>query len=523
MKETQAFIRKLKAENRETVYDLIKSIINAMNSAERKYAKHYLMMLHNTEFETQSLQLFRYIQDSPSATEQEARKDLIKTNPKINFDWVLNVLKKHLGWSLASEYNTQREDAYSYKWKTTFEIRNNITLYYILKSRQISGYAFDLLNETIEKAKEVEAYIELTSALELKIRHIKARSETRQMTKLEKDLAFYKNCEKAVIEANRIYYDVATITRKQGISGDKQLAICQKNLKVLNQLYGETQSDSILDYCLFVEASIYLIQKDFNSTGKILQKQYDITLNSLTLNSKPNLGRSAALLAENHLRQFNLDLAMTFCKKAKSYFPEGSFNYFQSEFLEFHALFYTNKFYQAEKKMQGILNNPNYRESEYMINTKKYLVACTLFAQSKFKDAITSLLSLEKIWNDTTGWNVGIRILIMLCYKMLGEYELMAIERARFRTLFDKYRHRATISNRDRITLKIIHEFLKPNSDFKSVLERKNDLFQKLLTPGYEWKVMSHELIVFEQWFMCMLNRKPYKFEHDFVEGGGNK
>lgn len=489
-----------------------------MNSAELRFAKNYLMLLHNIEFESQSLKLFRYIQENPKATEQEARTDFAKGKPKSNFEFTLSILKKRLGWSLVSEYNTQREDAYSYKRKTIFEIMNNIALYYAIVTRQISGYAFDLLNETIEKAKEVEAYRELADALELKIKHIKARSENRKITRLEKELVFYKNCEIAETEATRIYYNVGTITRQQGITESELISIFQNSLECLDELYKQTKSVSILEHCLFVEASIFVYKKDYSASTKVFQKLYDLTLSSPVLNSNLHLGKCAALLSENHLRQFNFEIALTFSKKAKSYFSENSFNFFQMEFLEFHSLFYTNKFYQAEKKLRGILSNPYNRESEYLINTKKYLVGCTLFAQGKYKEALSILIGLEKIWNDTTGWNVGIRILIMLSYKMIGDYELMAIERERFRDLFDRYRHRTTIRERDRIILKIIHEFLKPNSDFKSVLERKANLFSMFTTKGYEWEVLSHEMIVFDQWFMCMLNRTPYKTEVNFVE-----
>ncbi len=519
MKESQEFIRKLKAVKRETNFDLIKSIMAAMNSAEIRYSKNYLRMLHNSEFEGQALKLFRYILEAPTTTEQEARKDFAKENSKVNFDKTLTVLKKALGWSLVSEYNTQRDDStFSYKWKTTFEVMHNIMLYYVVVSRQISGYAFDLLNETIEKAKEVEAYRELSDALELKIRHIKARSENRTITRLEKELKFYTECEKAVVEANRIYYDVGTITRKQGITESELINKYQEALATLTQFYSRTNSESILEHCLFVEASIYQIKKQHSDAGKVFQKLYDLTIFSPVLNGNRNIGKACAFIADNHIRQRNFEIALTFCKKAKNNFDDGSFNYFQMELLEYYVHFYTNKFYHAEKKVQGILNNPNYRESEFLINTKKYLVACALFAQTKYKEALSLLISLEKIWNDTTGWNVGVRVLIMLCYKMLGNDELMAVERNRFRSLFDKYRHRTTIRERDRIILKIIHEFLKPNSDFKSVYNRRSNLFKMLASKGNEWEILSHEMIVFEQWFISMMNKVPYELELNFVE-----
>ncbi len=518
MKETQAFIRKLKSENKETAYDLVKSLMKSMTSNETRVAKNYLMIPHNTEFQTQSLKLFRYIQENPDATEHEARKDFNKGNTNVHFEKTVYVLKTRLGWSLVSEYNTQKEDAYSYKWKTTFEVMHNIMLYYVVVTRQVSGYAFDLLNETIEKAKEVEAYHELTTALELKIRHIKARSEKRAMTRIHNELNFYTSCENAVKEANGIYYELSTIKRIQGISKSQMISSYNEELEKLKQLYKQTNSESILEHCLFIEASLLQLKKEYNEAGKVLLQLNDLTLLSPVLNSKPNLGKSAAIIADNHLLQFNFEVSLTFSKKAKSYFDESSFNYFQVELLEYYAYFYINKFSQAEKKVLGILKNPNYRESEYLINTKKYLLSCAIFAQAKYKEALSMLIGLEKIWDDTTGWNVGIRILTMLCYKMLGEEELLVIERNKFRKAFDKYRHQKIIRERDRIILKIIREFLKPNSDFKSVYVRKSDLFSILTTKGYEWEILSHEMINFEQWFKCIMNRLPYVLDTDFVE-----
>lgn len=511
MKESQAFIRKLKSENRENNFDLVKSILRSMNSVEIRFAKNYLMMLHRAEFEVHALKLFRYLLDNPSATEAEARKDFLRENPKSIFEKAVSTLKKRLGWSLVSEYNTQREDAYSYKWKVTFEVMNNLALYYVIISRPLSGYAFDLLSETILKAKEVEAYREVTAALELKIRHVKARSESRVLTRLEKEVSFYRNCDEAVKEANAIYYHIGAISRKQGISIDELLIEHQTGLKSLELLHEQTNSETILGLCLVVKAAIFQLKNEYTAAGKIFHKLHDLTVSSPTLNSKRAIGIVLGFLAENYLKKSDFDVALTYCKKTKSFFDEGSFNYFQTEFLEFHCYFYTNQFYRAEKKMQGILSNPNLREAPFLINTKKYLLACSLFAQAKYKESLAMLVNLEKIWNDTTGWNVGIRMLIMLCYKMLGDYDLMAIERERFRQLFDKYRHRTAIRERDRIILKIIHEFLKRNCDFKSVLERKQKLFELLSSPKYKWEIMTHEMIVFEQWFICMANKTAYK------------
>jgi len=512
MKETQAFLRKLKAEKRQSNYEIVKSLIGTMKSSEFKFAKGYLMMLHNTEHESEPIKLFRYITDNPGSTEQEARNDHEKTN-KTNFDRTVSTLKKHLSWSLVSEYNTQREDAYSYKWKVTFEIMNNLALHYIVISRQIPGLAYDLLNETISKAKEVEAYRELIIALELKIRYIKARSENRLIARLENELKFYKTCNDFLEEATRVYFDLGNLTKKMGMQVEELLPTYETAAKRLNELFQQTNSDSILYYSLFIDAAVYKFKEDYGNAGKTFQKLNKIIVGSAVLNNATNLGRSALDIANNHVLQKNFDLSLAFCKKAKSHFSENSFNHLQAEFLEFYAFFYSNQFHYAEKKLKGIINNKSYRESEFMVNSKKYLVACTYFAQGKYNEAVNVLIGLEKIWKDTTGWNIGIRTLRMLCYKMLGDHEQMAVEREHFRGLFDRYRHRKGIRERDRIILKIIHEFLKKNSDFKSVLLRKKKLFDLLSTPDFEWKVMSHEMIVFEQWFMCMMNKVPYKLE----------
>lgn len=512
MKESQTFIRKLKSEKRLTNFELVKSIIAAMNSTELKFAKNYLMLLHTAEFESQPLKLFRYIQQNPEISESQAR---LRFNDEqhSNFDKTVTTLKKRLGWTLVSEFNTQREDAYSQKWKVTFEVMSNLMLYPVVLSRGIPGFAFDLLNETIEKAKQVEAYRELKTALELKIRHIRARSENREITRLEKELGFYTFCEKALNDAKAIYDDLGASNRKLGVDEQTTIKNFEKGLAQLDKLHDITGSQSILYYCLFIQANLFQLKKDYRAAGKTLLKLANLVQHSPVLNSKPNLGRSSLDLANNYLLQGEYEIALPLCKKAKTCFLEHSHNYFQVEFQEFYAYFYTNQFYLAEKKMRGILDNPSYRESEFLVNTKKYLLGCTCFAQEKYAEALALFLGLEKIWGDTTGWNVGLRMMIMLCYKMMSNYELMAIERDRFRGLFDKYRHRSQIRSRDKMILKIIHEFLKQNSDFKSVYERKSDLFTQLARPEHRWQPMTHEMIVFEQWFSCMMRKTKYRLE----------
>jgi hypothetical protein len=512
MKETQGFVRKLKANKRQSNYELIKSLIASLKSSEYKFAKNYLMMLHNAEGETVPLKLFRYIKEFPEATEQDART-YFSENGITNFDKTVTSLKKRLCWSLVSEYNTQREDGYSEKWRTTFEVMTNLMAYHVLINRQNSAFAFDLLNETINKAKEVEAYSELVFALELKIRHIKYRSESRQVIQLEDDLTFYKKCDAALNDSSRLNIELLAMTRLQGYSDDKKLIVFEKGLKTLEEHYKETNSDSILYYCHFFQAVVYQIKEDYSTASKTLVSLIKLIEKSPALNRKQNLSHTTLDIAENSIYLRNFDIAKLHCKKAKSYLTENSFNYLQCEFIEFYILFYTNQFYLAEKKITGILSNKNYRESEFAINTKKYLLACSLFAQAKYHDALTAMLNLEKVWKDTTGWNIGIRILIMLCYKMLGNYELLAVEKERFRGLSDRYRHRTGIRERDKLILKIMNEFLKKETDFRSIYERKIVAFKKFKTPAYSWKILSHEMIDFEQWFLCMMNKKTYLLE----------
>lgn len=510
MKESQVLTRKLKAVNRQANYELVKTMIKSLRSNEQRFAKDYLMLLHRVAHEVQSMSLYRFMIENPMATEQDARRDYERTG-QTNFDKALSTLKKKLGWSLVAEYNTQRQDAYSFKWQTLFEIKSNLTQYHVALSRQLSGYAFDLLNETIEKAKQIEAYRELEEALDLKILHIRARSENPELPRLENELAFYGKCKNALQETMRIYFRLATMSRKQGIPNNQLIEQHKKGLERLSVLYKMSNSLTILQYHLFIEGTIYQLKEEYLAAGKTFQQYYEMTLKTPALNNNTNLGMAASFITDNFLRQQEFELALTYCKKAKLHFEENSYNYFQVEFLEFYGLFYTNKFYLAEKKIKGIIYNPAYRESDFLINTKKYLMACALFAQAKYKETLGVISGLEKIWADTSGWNVGARILTMLCYKMLGDYEAMANERKKFRKVFDRFRKRVTIRTRDKIILKIIHEFLKSNSDAKDVYERKIKLFEELKEKENEWKVMTHEMIAFDSWFFCMSKRTSYK------------
>ncbi|MEO5645201.1 MAG: hypothetical protein ABIQ40_00360 [Bacteroidia bacterium] len=512
MKDSQEFIRKLKAEQKQANYDVVRSIISSMNSTEIRFAKGYLMLLHTSGFESRFVKLFRYILRYPTNEETQAR-EFFNSDVNVNFDMIVSDLKHILSWTLIAEYNTQKNGAYSDKWQTLFVVKNNLIIYQVMLLRELSGGAFDLLNETIVLAKEIEAFREWKEALEYKIRDIQLKSENRKITRLNEELDFCTVCENALNEAKKIYYDVGTLQRKLGHKHDELLDHCKNSEDTLNELYQKTKSYSILYFYLFAKANTFQVQRDYVNAGKVLFELNKIVTESIVLKTKNNLGRVAISLADNSLYQTHFEVALTYCRNAKSNYVENTYNFFQAEFLEFYAYFYSNQFYLAELKLIGILENPKYQESDFLVNTKKYLLACTYFAREKYTDALSVLVNIEKIWSDTTGWNVGVRIMIMLCYKMLNNYEFMALERDRFKALFDKYRHQTKIAERDKIILKIIREFLKQNSDFKSIYKRKEKEFKLLINKENEWKSMSHEMIVFDQWFICMMHKSKYRLE----------
>ena len=133
-----------------------------------------------------------------------------------------------------------------------------------------------------------------------------------------------------------------------------------------------------------------------------------------------------------------------------------------------------------------------------------YYEACLLFKQGRFKQSIQILGKLKLLEKDKRGWNIALRILLVLNFIELQEVDVCAAQISSFRKYLERLMKKGEILPRYIYINKLLVSLWKNSLDFKRTNDEESKLIDKLKSEeiGYRWSEKSPELIVFHEWFL---------------------
>ena len=503
-------------------FERLKQIIQKMKPEERRIAKIYLCAfdpnasLCKVEAGTnssKSARLFNEISENPLLTEEEARKKYQAGTPK-SFDELISRLKEKVGYSLASELNTQRTGAYSAKWQASFDLLDKLAVFHIYYGRGLTAPAFQLLNKIISTAKEYELYPELLSALNSKREFLKLRASTNAFKELSEEINFYQRCLHASFRS-QYWYSVHISYADLARSDDyfKEIALGLQELRVE---YEYTKSATVGYILYYLNINYLLEKKDY---GRALN--YAEAMLSL-INTRPaiyqpfKLADAALNLANIYLYLNRFDKTLENIEIAKKHFALEPFNYCLTREIEFYALFYSGKYLEAARVMELLLSNPIHREAEQLYNRRLYLYACVLFAIRDYRKCSNTLKSISLIHLDIGGWNIGMRFLsIMANAAYKSDHDLDYYKMAALKVHISSSKNYKKFSPRDLLIQKILNYWIKKDYNYKETYRQHQKDFDLLASDkeGYKYEIKSHELILFHEWFIGQMNNKSYRVD----------
>lgn len=523
MEDSVTILKKIRLYNGLSNFQKLKEIVKKMTHSEREIAEKYLSCFDSNKGKpiTKYLELFQFMMENADSTEGVARSNF-GAGKKNSFDMLVKRLKDKLGYVMANEMNTQRKDAYSPYFQEKWETRHLLTLYEIYQGRGLREEAYSVLNKCINHAKDFEAYLELTEALEYKRNHLKMRAGTEDFRELDEQILFYEKCRKAFNKARQYFNEhipyVENATYRARFVQD-----FEGKLKEMAVDYAETKCGLVGYYYYLVKIEYLQELREYELAGKIVIDLLNLVKNNKAVYTRPRMGTVYMNLANNLIYQQRFLHAIEAVKSAANYYKPNTMNFSIIEELEFSALFYLDRFREAEAKISSIINNMNYAQSVYIDNKREYFYACTLFALGKYEQASKVLEKVSEIHKDKRGWNVGIRIMSILSNESKGDYELLHYKLESIRVHIVRMQSLIEVRKRDLLILSIIKDWVKEGKNFSLVWKKRQKDFAKLAStdPDFCWLVKSHELIVFHKWFECMVRKQPYQLDagHYFSPG----
>lgn len=494
-------------------------MIAAMNKEERKVARSFLTAFstRGAESPNKALDLFDLL-----CREAEAKNTVVFTDKQVEelvygqrsgtaFPRLVLRVREKLLESLTLSINLDRENAYSERGRNLHEIRKALSQAQILQDKGETDWAAAEYERCIERAGKYELFEEWATALRLRMQ---TQSMSRGADAVDADARNYEKVVQGLLASHKAQrYFSQMIARTEFETKPVSLPELKKKIDELKKDMQQCGSATVAFFLGFMEAEYYQETGKYAAAAEVLRKLAELTGNHPALYSPARLASVLVNAAWNDLYLYRFRQALKTSGRVLELLPPEHFNALRCVEVSFHAHFYSGRFEEALDMLEQLLEHDAGSAAEFRTGKRQYQKACVLFMQKKFEEAHRILVDLNPIEDDAEGWNIAHRLL-----HILNDIEREHMENA-FNRIEAFRKHLSRIGKKSEVPARflaiydVLQTLANNRFDFVRTHTRKNEELKKLSDPGsaLSWKILSPELIIFDQWFDSNVFRKPFK------------
>ncbi len=491
-------------------FDDLKKIVGKLT--EEEFRNELSLINVRPDKKSYYIQLIELVKEFPEIDAQEAQKHLYGRAKSIAFRQMVHRSKERLLDCLLLKDSIEKSPYYDDRAKEILILRKRLMQYDILNLRNLNDISIRFINKIIYKAKLFEYYDVLVIALYKKLR-ISLFISTKEDYSLQyKEIEHYEDCRvtfhKSEIYTRRLLWHVNS--KENLIAHKKKL---QLNIIELEADVVRTRSKSILYNLLILKVENNDMLEQYEVSKVIWRKIIGLLESNKHLNSMYGQGTAFINLGTVELRLFNFELAHDHFRKAfyfLKYLEPNKCVVYQSQFLL--------AFYSADTKniehFIDILNTYLYSGIlvHYFAATVRYHNACLRFIQQDYPSSYLLLQDVRELEQEKESWNISIRILSILNQIELENFELADSLIENLRKHHERVRKTLPITKRDQLIIQILVALSRHSFNFRKTFRLKGSSFHHLdsIEAVYAWKILSPEMIVFNEWFKAKLEAKKY-------------
>ncbi|MBI3500339.1 MAG: hypothetical protein HY063_00945 [Bacteroidetes bacterium] len=369
----------------------------------------------------------------------------------------------------------------------------------------------DLLEEIISEAKELEDYPTLIHHLNLKRWILDAREGGRASEKLKAEVKRFQKCWNAQVQACDYVHELKAVNEFSGRLKKKKVnAFFKKAIPHLMRLHSQTSSPYVLYYLRTLEVAKCLHEKNYSQARSRALELLKVIRENKSVRKKQRVGiaHSQMAMCEIYMGQYEHALQHS-CFSFKC-FPEKHYNKAISKQYEFYSLCLLKRYEEAELCAREMLSGMGKEQAGgFRMEKFHYLLACALFMQEKYPEAISALEYKKEIKRDKEGWEFNRRVLyIMACIENKIEDKASAEVLSLYQFMRDN--KEAAFSSRQESIMKLLSLIEKSGFDYSQLNGKAFSCIEQLQSSynDYGWDILSPELIPFHEWAMSKVRVK---------------
>lgn len=465
--------------------------------------------------DNKSLEAFRILNENRQISYDSLRSMISPELNKYSFNKFLARLRDKIFDALLLDLNITRKNSYSDWFRARQEATKNWVLIVNLLGRGNEASAIQLLNDHIKQCRQYELYDLLSSALRIKLNIDSLRKGPKAYNAIIRDVEKSEKCRDAnnkAIEWQTRFYMVADRQANQ----NEQIGILMEALSELQELFNETKTAEVGRFMYTFSMEYHQALGDYQAVKDSGNKLIELIHNKPALKSPIRLASAYANMAFNDILLHDFDAALNHIDLSKEGVHEGSYNYAVVITLQAQAEYFKGDFDVSRKTIDGILSSASMTVAPFEKSKLQYLKGCILFNKQKYFKAYNIFNSDYTLMeSDPDGWNIGVRIMCILCLIEMQLNDLADLSIESFRKHISRTNNERNYKPRDKAILKILRGLERNSFDFGLTYFNNQELFATLQSddPEYTWKIKSHEHIVFQEWFNAKLANSHYEFK----------
>jgi hypothetical protein len=482
----------------------ITKFIKSLNSEELAIVKEHVNKLYPGESKIK--QLLDLLLNDAEYTDKEL-SHILK-----NQEGAVRTLKSRLfdciKEALVSDRFFENSIIFSEIEKLSFLLRKRVLLIKSLHKNQNQGRIESLsilLNDCIRQARENQLYDVLSEALTLKKYITGFRAGFSVFQELSKELEFSNYCFQAVQQAFDMYYHViindvftGSLTKKER----KKYLI--DSIKKMTIDYKKTKAEEINYFIHILKIALHEEEKDYKGSLAICKKILLLIQKKKMLYSANRMGFIMSNLSMFSTYTGDYQKGIMYAKKCHFYHLPNSIHSLIGMEQEFYARFYYGNHSNTLSCIEDILQHSisdtgNFRRAKFI-----YYKACTLFKLRNFKSSLQIINNSLEIEIDKIGWNVALKILIIMNHIELGKFGEASKYLGNFRKFIERNNKEKKIKERDILIFKLLRELEKDNFFQNEHNKKATALLAELSDKNKPtaWNYFTPELIPFHEWVM---------------------
>ncbi len=485
----------------------LQSLVKSLDKQELGVLKTYLTAFSGRkEGGTITLKLLDLLLSTKEILSDDDCSKTLYGKPKDNrFEKLKSRLKSKVLDSLINDINIDRYNDWEDIDLIAIKVRKRLTEYFILNfSRPSEPTLRQLLDEILLTSKKYEIYSVLIEALKQKKYNDESKKGEKYFDKLNKEIDHYNECLEGTRLANDLYYKISL---KQNFSTtiekEKFIHFLINSIEILKEKNKKISSPYVEYYLLNIEANYYIFLEDYSKAIRKCQLLEVLIKSNVSVYRKQRIGSNLFRLNQCEIYLGNYKKSIEYAKSSQKYFPANSVNYLNSKEVEFYSLFYNCDLLNSIEVSSFLTNGINDFAGKFRISKYSYFHANVLFVQGKFHETLKTLRENNSISEDKTGWDLGLRVLIILSYVELDKLDLVenALDALRKRHERSEDRDKP-IRARDKIIYRILNTLVANSYNFENTMidEAENIRLLKSTDKEYRWEHFSHELVKFHEW-----------------------